>query len=182
MERIARILTRLSRSASLLAGLAVMLMILHISIDVIMRFAFDMPISGTILMVSLMYMPMIAFLPLAVAEERDAHISVELLYDMFPQAFQRCLDFAAHLLSILVYALLAVRTWSEALSKYAIGAAEMEGAVRIPTWPSYFVLPVGFALIIGILAYRVICLLARRKPDFGPGDAEAEVIEETHSV
>lgn len=182
LNALGRLLSRISDSAALLAGLIVALMIVHITLDVILRFAFNLPIGGTILFVSLMYMPCIVFLPLAFAEKRDAHISVELVYDRLPKTVQRVLDFLSHSLSVVIFAALAYRTWSEALSKLAIGASEMEGSLRIPVWPSYFVLPVGFALLVAVLAYRIACLIGRRQPTLSTGVLDQDTVEETSSV
>lgn len=182
MDTIARYLSRASDSAAVLGGLAVGLMIVHITLDVVLRFVLDLPISGTILLVSLMYMPMITFLPLAYAEKKDAHISVELIYDRLPGAVQRSLDVLSLGLSVVVYVALAIRTWSEAMAKFRIGASEMEGSLRIPTWPSYYLLPIGFALIVAILVFRIACLVTSGRPAFVAAAGVDDAIEETHSV
>lgn len=182
MSKLGRLLSYVADSASILAGLAVIVLILHITLDVITRSFLSMPISGTILFVSQMYMPIIAFLPLAFAERKDGHISVELVHERLPTRVQRITEFFAHSLSLTVFGALAIRNWSEALAKYRIGAAEMEGGLRIPTWPSYFILPIGFALIMAVLVYRIICIAGRRKPDFGDVDPAAERIEKISNV
>lgn len=182
MSKLGRFLARVSDSTSILAGLAVAVLVLHITLDVVARAFLSMPISGTILFVSQFYMPMIAFLPLAFVEKQNGHISVELIHVMLPGGVQRILDLLAHTLSLVVYAVLAVRCWSEALAKLRIGAAEMEGSLRIPTWPTYFFLPIGFALIVAVLAYRIICVAGRREPDFGKSGLHSDSIEETSGV
>ncbi|WP_417424454.1 TRAP transporter small permease [Hoeflea sp.] len=180
MPFMARTLSRLSDSTAILAGLAVALMIIHVTIDIFMRFAFNMPLSGTILSVSLFYMPMVVFLPLAYAEKNKSHISMELVYDMLPRGIQRSLDMLSHVLSLIVFGALAARTWGEAFTKMRIGAAEMEGSLRIPTWPGYFCLPLGFALLVSLLIFRAACVATRRPDELGSHSNDP--IEEMRSV
>lgn len=175
MRRIDRLISTIAGSVNWLVIIALGLLIVHVTIDVVCRAFLNLPLSGTILAVSLFYMPMIAFVPLAFTETRGAHITVEILYDMLPKALQRLSDGLAHVLSILVFSALAWRTWGEAMSKYGIGSSEMEGSLRIPTWPSYFFLPLGFALIITVVVWRLVCLLAQREPDFQKDAAKEEL-------
>ena len=60
-------------------------------VNVILRYVFNAPLNGTILFVSTFYMVAIAFLPLALVEQGDNHISVELLFDRFPGGLRRAL-------------------------------------------------------------------------------------------
>jgi TRAP-type C4-dicarboxylate transport system permease small subunit len=180
VKSIARFLSTAADSLAVLSALAIGVMILHITADVVIRFVWNAPISGTITAVSLLYMPLIVFLPLAYTEKVNGHISVELVYDLCPRWLQSVLDYAAHALSLVTYALLSARTWTEAISKYKIGSAEMEGGVRIVTWPSYFFLPVGFALIVAVIVYRIVILAARRRDELSGQDSAKDTSEELH--
>lgn len=181
LDRTGRLLSLVADSVAILSGLAVIVMVLHITTDVFLRYVFGMPLSGTILFVSLLYMPVIVFFPLALAEKQGSHINVEILYDFLPKPVQRVLDGLSHALSVIVFSALAIRTWWEAFGKYSIGAAEMESGMRIITWPSYFVLPIGFAIFVAILGYRIACLLARKRPPFDDEGAH-DPVEEAHGV
>ncbi|WP_290777024.1 TRAP transporter small permease [Hoeflea sp.] len=181
MRRLDKWISRIAESVSALSMLAVAMLIIHIAIDVIMRAVLNIPLGGTIMVVSLYYMPLVVFLPLAFTETRSAHISVELLYDIMPNWLKQASDVLAHLLSVTVFILLAVRCWGEAMAKYGINSAEMEGSLRLATWPSYFILPVGYALIVAVVVYRIACLLRRHEPDFD-GTSGHDVVEEAHGV
>lgn len=164
--RLTTLLLRLAGISSMIGGLGVGLLILHITLDVVTRSVMNMPISGTILAVSTIYMPLIVFLPLAFTETRDGHITVELLYDLLPQAVRRVFDVIGHAVSITVFGLLAFRGWTEAGAKFAIGAAEMEGSMRIPVWPGYYLLPIGYGLIMLVLLLRLATALTGRPDPF----------------
>lgn len=155
MTPIRKILAGLSDSAGVLAGLILLVMILHITVDITLRSFLNMPLGGTILFVSLFYMPAIVFLPLAMSERMGSHISVEILYDRLPHPFQRVLDILATALSIAVFSIIAYRSWGEAIKKYMIGAAEVEGSMRISVWPSFFLLPIGCGLFVAVLVWKL---------------------------
>lgn len=147
MNAISRILVYGSNASAAVAGVAAMLLVVHVAIDVVLRYVFNAPLSGTILYVSAFYMVAIAFLPQGLLEKDDTHISVELIYDFLPPLMRRSLLAISFLLTAVVGALIAVRTGQEALSKYALGTFSLEGRTRIITWPTYFLPPVGFGLM-----------------------------------
>jgi len=105
-----RCFARLVQSSTLLAALAIALMMLHITLDVVLRNFFNTPLPGTIALVSHYYMALVAFMPLAFAEQKNAHIAVEVLTERLPAAVQRHLATALLPLSAAVFALLAWRT------------------------------------------------------------------------
>ena len=160
MFRIGRLVSRIIDLLTILSGLAVALMMLHVTADVISRYAFDMPLPGTITIVSSYYMVIVAFMPLAFAEQKSAHISVEVVTERLPKSVQKHLAGWLLLVSGAVFALLAVRTWGEAMSKMAINASIVQGEDSIPIWPTYFFLPVGCALMLLVVAYKFVVYLS----------------------
>jgi len=93
---------------------------------------------------------------LAFAEQKNAHIAVEVLTERLPAAVQRHLATALLPLSAAVFALLAWRTGQEALAKYAIKAAVVQGEETLLVWPTYFVLPLGCALMALVVLGRFV--------------------------
>ena len=65
MQTLGRLLSYLINAVTVLAGLSVALMMVHITVDVISRYVFNYPLPGTITVVSNFYMVLVAFLPLA---------------------------------------------------------------------------------------------------------------------
>lgn len=159
MKPIGRLISWINAGASGIAGLLVLLMVVHVSADVTMRFVFGMPLDATILYVSAFYMVAIAFLPLGVVEQKDSHIAVELLVEHFPSRLQTVLLFIATLITVVVTAAVTVRTGQEALSKYASGAYSIEAGGKILTWPTYFYLPLGFGLMTLVAAWKLLAIL-----------------------
>ncbi|WP_421705375.1 TRAP transporter small permease [Alloalcanivorax xenomutans] len=156
MYRLGRYLSRVTDMTTLVGGLAIALMMIHISLDVVLRYLFSTPIPGTITYVSNYYMIIAAFLPLAYAEKLGAHISVEVVTERLPQRIQFHLAHWLILLSAIILAFMAVKTGLEAVTRYEMGAALVEGGTSIIIWPGYFVLPIGLGLMVLMLVYKFV--------------------------
>ena len=162
MQPIALVISWLISGTSTIAGIMVLMLIGHVTLDVIMRFFFSTPLNATILYVSAFYMVAIAFLPLAAVEQRDGHIAVELLVEKFPTKIQSFLSGLALLLTLIVTTTVAIHTGDEALAKYLGGAFSIKAGGKIITWPTYLALPLGFGLMAIVSAWKCICPLMGR--------------------
>ena len=85
-----RLATLISRAVALAGGVAVVLMTVHVTADVLFRHAFNRPLPGTLTMVTYFYMVIAAFAPLVFVERRGAHISVEVFTSSMPGRAVRC--------------------------------------------------------------------------------------------
>ena len=154
MTQIGNWLARLIGLFTLLGMVAVGLMMLHITADVAGKFLLNAPIPATITIVSNYYMVVLAFIPLAFAESRRGHISVEVVTELMPERVQHHLYSWIYLISATVFAALTVRTWQEAQVNHETGTFIMEQSTKLITWPSYYILPVGCALMTVVVIYR----------------------------
>ncbi|MFW5330185.1 TRAP transporter small permease [Hydrogenophaga sp. ZJX-1] len=159
MKTLGRLLSRVIDSMTVISGLAIALMMIHITLDVVMRNFFNYPLPGTITIVSYYYMAITAFMPLAFAEQKSAHISVEVITEQMPKGVQRHLAGWMLLFSAAVFALMTLRSWEEAVSKYGIKASIVQGEDSLPVWPTYFLLPLGCLLMFLVVAYKFIVYL-----------------------
>ncbi len=150
----------ISRAISFISNIGaifIIVMMLHITADVVMRYFFKSSVDGTIEIVTNYYMIIIGFLTLCFTEEKNRNISVELVTDQMPVWLQRHLEAFSYLLSIIVFGFLTVRTFFEAQKKQAIGAFVTQGTSDIIIWPAYYVIPVGCVLILVVLLYKLAC-------------------------
>lgn len=159
MKPIGKVISWINAGASGIAGILVLLMVAHVSADVVMRYVIGQPLNATILYVSAFYMVAIAFLPLGLVEQKGSHIAVELLVERFPDKIQTVLLFLAMLLSVVVTAAVTVRTGQEALAKYVTGAYSIEAGGKILIWPTYFYLPVGFGMMTFVTVWKLIAMM-----------------------
>ncbi len=162
MKFIASMISWLISGTATIAGIMVLLLVAHVTLDVVMRFAFSTPLNSTILYVSAFYMVAIAFLPLAAVEQKDSHIAVELLVEKFPTKVQSFLAGLALLLTFIVTATVAIRTGDEAIAKYVGGSFSIEAGGKVITWPTYLSLPIGFGLMSIVAGWKLICMIMGR--------------------
>ncbi len=151
MQRFWRIV---DRAIVLVGGLIILVATLHVAADVILKYLFAAPIPGTIVWVSNYYMVAIVFLPLVSAELRSQHIAV----DLWPRVSPGLDRFALRLtwaLSAAVHGLLAWNTWRDAVRKFEEGEFVLDQGGTVITWPGYFLLPIGFALIAALLVAKI---------------------------
>jgi TRAP-type C4-dicarboxylate transport system permease small subunit len=156
-----RLVIRLSHGLALIAALALALMMLHVTADVIGKYLFNAPVPGTAEIVASYYMVAAVFLPLAWVEVRGGSIVVELLYDIAPKSLQHVMAGLGAILSTLFYGILAWLSWAPAMHAYEIGEV-VEGTWRVTVWPTKFLLPAGLALACIITALQLVRILMGR--------------------
>ena len=162
MKIIGQALSRLNGLATGFCGIIVLALVLHVTAEVVMRYVFGAPLKGTIQFVSLYYMTAISFVALGAVEERDSHISVEVLTNLMPYRAVAVCTVAGTLMSTLVAAGLTFRSWGEAMTQFRQQSFVMEGGFSLPTWPTYYFLPIGFGLMMLVAGWKLICLLTGR--------------------
>ena len=145
-----RILDGASNLLGLVAGCAVILMMLHINLDVAMRYIFSAPFANTIEIVSSYYIVAIVFLPLALVERLNANIAVEILAQHLSKRKAELLIAVVAIASAAYFAALAWTTGIDAYGKYEVGEVAL-GNSQITVWPTRFYLPIGCGLLVLIL-------------------------------
>lgn len=161
LQKAATFVGRVNRFTTVLGGLAIALMMLHITADVAGRYLFNTSLPGTITIVSNYYMVVAVFLPLALAEEEDAHIAVEVFTAGLGVSGQRIIAIITLAVSLCVCVLFTAKTWEEALRQMKSGAAVLQGNSTVTIWPSNFLLPIGFGLMVVVLVIKLIGFLSR---------------------
>ncbi|WP_196053574.1 TRAP transporter small permease [Paracoccus lichenicola] len=159
MRKTGQFIYWVNRLLLVIGGVSVTLMMLHITADVAGRFLFNAPLAGTITIVSHYYMIFAVFLPIALAEEENAHISVEVFTERFSPAVQHHISGLTLMVSCAMTGVMAMRTWGEAVAQAIGNASVVQGAKAIVVWPTYFALPVGFGLMTIVLAFKIVLYL-----------------------
>jgi len=170
-----RILDGAANLLAIVAGVALILMMLHIVVDVVLRAFVNRPLHATVEIVSTYYMVAVVFLPLALVERLNAHIVVELLTQHLPRRAQLLLMAVVALAAAAYFGAFAWQTWGDAVSKYRVGEVLL-GNVPVTVWPTRFYVPVGCGLIALLLLHKAARLAAgdetalARDPDAGAVD------------
>lgn len=162
MQMLARAVRALNIAGGVLAGVAMMLMMLHITVEVAARYFFNARIVGTLEVVSFYYMVILVFLAFGYVEARREHIRVDLFAQMMPVALQRLLYALACVLGLIFFGMLFWQSLHDALSATNRNERAMAN-FRFYIWPARWALPVGFAsLCLAILANLLTSIGQRR--------------------
>ncbi len=130
----------------------IVLMMLHVVLDVAAKFLLNLPLPGTIEIVSAYYMVGVLFLPLGYVARENEHIYVELFTQKLSPRNLRRLEAAIGLVGGLSMAGVAWLTGLEAAARTASGERWETAASLIQVWPSRWILPVGT----GVMAVYMI--------------------------
>ncbi|MEC7257221.1 MAG: TRAP transporter small permease [Pseudomonadota bacterium] len=159
MFGIGRGLSYLIKAASFAGAICVVLMMLHVTADVVGRYLFNAPLPGTIVVVANYYMIIVVFLAIGAAEEQRAHISVDVLTDLMPERPRNLLSIFASVLTVAVVTVLMISGYTEATKKTAMVATKEQGSQLFEVWQSYWFVPLGAALMIAVAVYQILIMI-----------------------
>jgi TRAP-type C4-dicarboxylate transport system permease small subunit len=156
MRRLGTIRDVLLSGLAIIGATATTLLMLHVVADVAMRNLFNQPIPATYEVVVNYYMVAMAFVPLAWLERSGGMVQVEVINGMLSPRMLRVSDLLVAVISALVYATLAWVTWKVAIRTFATGTFVLTNQIRVPTWPAYWLPPLGFGLAALACALRLV--------------------------
>lgn len=143
------LLVGFARSIHVISAFWVLLLAAIIFVDVVGRAAFNSPFLGASEIIKNSVVS-IALLQLPLAILMDSMLRTPVLMDRFGPLGQRVLRTLAFLLGAGIFLLIAIAGWQPAMSAWAVGEYEGEGAMRVPTWPVRF-------LLVGTCLYAALC-------------------------
>ena len=155
-------LERLSEILLSVTTIPVLAMMVHVTLDVALKYLINTPIQGTLEITAYYYMVSIVVLPMAFVELTRQSIAVDLFYQMMPQGMQVVVTAFVLLLSAIGYGGLAYIAWPDALESLAKKEIVM-GTVNIYIWPPRFLLPGALALAALVCLYHLFRLLTDEK-------------------
>ena len=143
--------------------------------DVVSTEFFGAPVLGTLEFTE-STMVLIVFGALAYAQERRAHIRVELLYGHAGARGKSLMEAVTHIVAFIFFALVAWQGLGELLYSWEMKEATM-GSVRFPLYPARFFLLLGAVLLLLRLAIDIVQDIGRLQrgeppPQTGPAPTE----------
>lgn len=156
MKRLGALLSALVAVTTIVGAAAVGLMLVHITVEVVLRNVFRASIPGTPAIVANYYMAAVSFLPVALAEKLDQHIAMDVVYTMMPETAQ---IWVLRLVRLLLAGLTGGAAWGfllSALEKLESRSFVLENSVKVADWPGYFMLPIGFGLWSLLCLYKLV--------------------------
>ncbi len=149
----------LELAASILAGLALLLIMFIVCVDVAGRYGLNSPLAWSHDLISLYLMGVSFFFALSDTLRRNHHVSVDILFNRFgkrTQIFWRAVGWSlASVLFCMIFIVTAGKAWSDWL-----GGDVIDGPIAWPTWISAAIATIGMLLIcarlvLGAIAYII---------------------------
>lgn len=156
MRALLRLQDGLLTLLAVIGALAIGALMLHVFSDVVLRNVWNTPIPATYEIVTNYYMIALAFIPLAWVERGGGMVQVEVIDSFLGRRMIKWSDRLVALISTAIYGLLAWVTMGSALDNMASGSFVMAQSVRVPVWPAFFLVPLGFGLAGLVTAIRMI--------------------------
>jgi TRAP-type C4-dicarboxylate transport system permease small subunit len=138
-----KFVTGSSKWLDLIAGFALMLMVILVVADICGNKFLKTPVPGGIELVSLLSVVAISF-AIAQTQLDHGHIEVEMLVTKLPKTVQKVISIIVHLFSITLFIVLAVRSFRYGLSLQSSGEVSM--TLLLPFYP--FVWAMGVCAIV----------------------------------
>lgn len=142
MERLDRILASITALMARVAGFAMILMVLHIVLDVAVKYVFNKPLFATVQVTEHYYMVPMVFGSLVYLESLNGHIKVEIFTLRLPARARRFIDGITSLMMAAFMALFSVVTYQQAIVSSARFELVEAATTTIYIWPARWVLPV----------------------------------------
>ena len=153
LARIDRLAAPIENFANLLAGLAILALMMLGVTQIVMRSVFNSPISGYIDLVELS-MASMAFLGAAYCQRLGAHIRMEIFIGRLSGRALWLVEAFATLVAIFIIGMLIYYSWGHFMRSYTMGDTTMDA--ELPVWPSKLLVPLAF----GIWFVRLLLQLA----------------------
>ena len=136
-----------------LSGIAIVVMTILMTLDVVARYALNTGISDTI-EISSMLLGAVTALALASVTGRGDHIRFSVLTDMLPNRAQ---SFAKVLTLMIAVAMFGLMTWQATIRAIGnMGTGEWVGSLQIPIWPMRMLFAFGCLLTFVVLVSQLI--------------------------
>lgn len=151
-------LRKVCLTCAFLSGIAMMLMMLAGTLDIIGTNLFALPVPAAFEFVATM-MVVVVFFAVSLAQARRAHIRVEVLYGFMPRPLQYLADVLQYLLNAFLYGLIAYFGWKSGMLSFAQGEYA-SGIINFPIWPARFALCFGATLMTVQCLYDLVSHMA----------------------
>jgi TRAP-type C4-dicarboxylate transport system permease small subunit len=140
-----RIIDWVAKALMVFAAIFAFLLCFLVVGDVSGRVIFGSPIKGTTEVISLAIVT-ICFLQAAYAIRSGGMLNVDSLVTKFSPRIQSCLGVFGSLAGFVFFALICYGTLDGAAHAWTSNEFEGEGAMRVPVWPTRFVIVLGTGL------------------------------------
>lgn len=144
LSRADRIFFRLESVLNLAGGLAIFLLVLLATVNVLGRWIFTSPVNGYVDWVE-QAMAFIAFLGIAYTQRQGGHIRMDILIGQLHGRWLWLTELLTTTLMFLVTLVLIYGSYLHFWRSYSIGDSSLD--INLPTWPAKLVVPVALSIL-----------------------------------
>lgn len=148
----------LSEQLMAVTAIPMLAMMVHVTLDVTLKYTVGLPIQGTLEIVSYYYMVAIVVLPMSFVEWSRQSISVDLFYQMMSFRMQVAIMAFVLLLCAAGYGFLAWISLTDAMEAFARREIA-QGTITIYIWPTRFLLPIALSVSALVCLVHLLRLL-----------------------
>jgi TRAP-type C4-dicarboxylate transport system permease small subunit len=159
LAKIEKIFQKLRLALVAISGAALIAMILMITLDVFLRFAFNSPLPATLEM-SQLFEPHVVFLPMAFALATGSHVRVSLFTQHFRGRAKKFAEIFAYVVAIVFFALFTYWGWLHFWASFKINEI-MLASIKLYWWTGKLAMPLGLCLITVECLYQMVLIFAR---------------------
>ncbi|OLT16465.1 hypothetical protein BJF78_14465 [Pseudonocardia sp. CNS-139] len=153
----------LAKVLTVVAGTAIIAIMLHTVANALLRHFARSPLPGTDEYVTYWYMPVMALPAFYLAQRRHDHIEAPILFHRLPARIRLELQVAANLVTALLCAGFTYYGWGEAVD--AVERGLTGGLGTVPLGPVLLLVPLSFGLfVLQLVADSVVLLRTGRDP------------------
>ena len=140
-------------------GLAILLLMMFLTVgDVVGRYFFNAPISGTFELTKFM-LALVVFFAIAYTQVRKGHISIDVVVSRFSPRAQAIIDSITYFFSLGLFSLV---TWQSAVhANRLFEAHQVSGVLSLPIYPFVIAVAVGSLLFCLVLLVDFLRSLAK---------------------
>ena len=142
-----------------MAAMAIVAVMIIVCVNVLARSIFGIPLKGTVDIVSLLGVLVIAG-AIAFTQVLKGHIRITLFIDMLPDPTRTILAILVDLIGMILFSIISWQTILFAIGTYEIG--ELSEVLKIPVTPFAFVVSAGCIAITLVLLVDLINLITGR--------------------
>lgn len=130
------------------------IMMIHITANALMRTFARSPLPNTLEITEYWYMPIIVFIGFVAAQMRGEHTKADFIFNALPKVTHRYVLGVAYAAISIVCVGFAWFGFQEAMTAFEV--RRMAGSSHVVSWPTYFLPPLAFGVMIVQFAYASV--------------------------
>ena len=157
-------MSKFSSAACFVLGCAfIFLLLAQLNVEIFSRAAFNYSIPLSVDLIIRYYMVGLSFIALPLVEMQKKMITAGILQAVLPHKAIGAISVFIDAISLVVYIALTYYTFLFAWMHYEERSFIMSSTAKLVTWPSYFIIPIAFAVTAAVVLERLLATVRSRR-------------------